>query len=134
MPIEITAELLVEILKGVGVGIFYGGQASLFGYLKSEDLGQSWSIVLKREFWQKFKPGKAFKTVLVGAMLGGFTGGKVFLPSGITNSLDFIVFANFFNDVVVIGVDQLLKLVVRRTPIVRLWNAFKTKVLGTPLQ
>lgn len=134
MPIEITTQLVVDILRGIIVGMFYGAQASLFGYLKSEDLPTSWKVVLTKAFWEKFKAGKAFKTVLVGAFLGGFTAGKVFLPSTLTGSVDFIVFANFFNDVVVIGVDQLFKLLVRRTPIVRLWNAFKEKVLHWPLQ
>lgn len=134
MPIQITSELVVDILRGILTGAFYGAQAALFGYLKSEDLGNSWGVLFKKDFWLKFKPGKAAKTVLVGAILGGFTSGKVFLPADITGSLDFLVFANFFNDVVVIGVDQLIKLIVRRTPIVRLWNAFKEKVLGWPLQ
>lgn len=116
-----------ETIKGICLGAFYGAQAALFGYLKDEDLPKSWSIVFTRKFWEGFSPVKAIKTVAIGCGLGAF---------GIVKTeynLDPVTI-NFFNDVIVIGVDQLVKLIVRRTPIVRFWNAIKENVFKLPVQ
>lgn len=123
-----------EIIKGILFGAFYGFQASLIGYLKSEELDQSWSVIFKREFWEKFSPTKALKTVLIGTIIGGFTTGKAYLPIEFTSSADWIIFANFFNDVVILGVDQLVKFIVRRTPLVKAWDWLKEKAGILPLR
>lgn len=118
-----------EIIKGILYGAFYGGQAALFGYLKSEDLPLSWKVVFTKDFWAAFDPTKALKTVFLGMAMGALTQGQIYglIPTD-------PIIGNFANDVIVIGVDQLMKLIVRRTPLVRVWNALKEKAGKTPLQ
>jgi len=118
-----------EIIKGILYGAFYGGQAALFGYLKSEDLPLSWKVVFTKDFWAAFDPIKALKTVFLGMAMGALTQGQIYglIPTD-------PIIGNFANDVIVIGVDQLMKLIVRRTPLVRVWNALKEKAGKTPLQ
>jgi len=118
-----------DIIKGIALGAFYGAQAALIGYLKSDELEQSWRVVLTKKFWESFEPTKAIKTIVVGAAMGGFTQGQIY---GIIPA-DPIV-SNFGYDIIVMGVDQFVKFIVRRTPLVRLWNALKEKVLKLPVQ
>jgi hypothetical protein len=117
----------IEILKNIALGAFYGFQAAIFGYLKDENLPKSWSIVFTKAFWTKFSPVKAIKTIIIGAGLGAFGVVKT------EYNLD-IVTINFFNTIIVTGTDQLVKLIVRRTPIVKVWNAIKAKFLKLPVQ
>ena len=37
---------------GTALGVFYGAQASLFGYMKDNDLPQSWAVILTKQFWE----------------------------------------------------------------------------------
>jgi hypothetical protein len=121
--------MYVEILKDIALGAFYGAQAALFGYLKSEDLPVSWTAIFKREFWAKFDPVKALKTVVLGGVLGAFTKGMTFVPAGtFADPTEEAVFFNFANTAIVMGVDQFMKFVVRRTPLIRMWNALKAKI------
>ena len=117
------------MIKGILYGAFYGGQAALFGYLKSEDLPLSWKAVLTKDFWAAFDPVKALKTIFLGMAMGGLSQGTIYglIPTD-------PITQNFANDTIVIGVDQLIKLIVRRTPLVKLWNALKKKAGLTPLQ
>ena len=60
---------IVELLTIVGYGIASGGGAALLGYARSyfkakEDGG----------YGEEFDPEKAGKTILLGAVLGGFAG------------------------------------------------------------
>jgi hypothetical protein len=123
--------IIVEILKGA----FYGGQAALFGYMKSEELEKSWTVILTRKFWEKFDLVKALKTVILGGILGAFTRGFTFIPEGtFPDPTSELIFLNFANTAIVMGVDQFIKLIVRRTPIVRVWNWLKEKAGFAPLQ
>ena len=117
-----------EIIKNILLGTFYGGQAALFGYLKSNELPQSWTIILTKKFWATFEPVKVFKTVVLGAFMGAF---GVFSTLNIQNQwldpTETLIVYNFAYSALVMGVDQFIKFVVRRTPIVRAWNWFKAK-------
>jgi len=127
-----------EILKGIAIGAFYGGQAAFYGYLASEELPISWKALLTKEFWQKFSWSKAFKTVLLGIVMGAISHGYGFITpeqwqwfydfTGI-NQIPLIVILNFANTAVVLGADKFIKFVVRRTPLVRIWNGIKDRVL-----
>lgn len=133
LEIAISTEIVKEILVGLGYGAFYGAQAALMGYMKSEDLPQSWSVILTKKFWENFDPIKALKTVTIGALLGAFSRGKIYIPLD-ASSVEMATLTNFVNDIIILGVDQLVKLIVRRTPLVRIWNGFKEKVLKLPLK
>jgi hypothetical protein len=124
MPIEI---IVVDVLKNVGLGMFYGGQAALFGYMKDNDLPLSWTAVLTKDFWAKFDPIKSLKTVLLGALLGGVTQGMSVIPVDLVDPVERIVVMNFANTAIIMGIDQFVKFVVRRTPLVRAWNWLKTQ-------
>lgn len=113
--------IAVDILKYAA----YGGLVALGGYLKSENLPNGWKIVFTKEFWNKFSPTKALKTVMVGIFLGAFTRGQIYLPIEITQSADFLAVSLFTNAVIVLGVETLIKIIVRRTPLMRAWNGLK---------
>jgi len=117
-----------EIIKGILLGTFYGGQAALFGYLKSSDLPVSWTIILTKKFWETFEPIKAFKTIVLGGLMGAFGAFSVLNIENkwLTPEETFVVY-NFAYSALVMGIDQFVKFVVRRTPIVRAWNWLKAK-------
>jgi len=109
---------LGQFLLVVGKGALTGGIAALVGYMKQEELEPSWKTVLTRDFWWAFDPVKALKTVLLGMIIGAF------MAKGITQD----VLADFgLMTLITYGVDALVKLIVRRTPIVRAWNWLKEK-------
>jgi hypothetical protein len=121
---------IIELFKTLGLGIFFGLQAALYGYLKSEDLPVSWQAIFTRAFWDKFDPIKALKTTLLGGVIGFFT---TLQMGGFITAENFIFF-NFANAIMVMGVDQFIKLIVRRTPIVKAWNKLKSLLGMMPLQ
>ena len=124
-----------DIIKGIAIGAFYGGQAALFGYMKSNELPTSWTVIFRRKFWTSFDPIKAIKTVTIGSVLGGFTRGMSFVPAGtFADPTEEMVFVNFANTAIVMGVDQFIKFIVRRTPLVKLWNTLRGKDEQAPLQ
>jgi len=126
--------LVEEILKGILLGAFYGAQAALYGYLKSEELPISWSVIFTKKFWEKFSPEKALKTILLGMVFGAFTQGMQFLPPEMLADPGTMIFINFMNTAIIMGVDQLMKLIVRRTPLVKAWNWLKEKAGILPMQ
>lgn len=117
--------IVVDILKYA----YFGAQAALLGYLKSEDLDGGIKALFTKAFWSRFKPVKALKTVIVGALLGAFTRGAIYLPISITSSADWIAFSVLFNSAIVLGVEALLKALVRRTPLMRIWNGIRDAVV-----
>lgn len=132
---EMVYEQLLLVLKDIGIGAYYGALAALMGYLKSEDLPVSWKAILSKDFWSKFEVSKALKTVLIGLLLGAFTQGKIFMPQ-VMESLGFnpsdptfLVVMATIPSLIVYAADQLVKLVVRRTPLVKLWDKLKVSVL-----
>ena len=127
-----------EIIKGILMGGFYGGQAALYGYLASEELPVSWQAILTRKFWESFSWTKASKTVLLGVMMGILSQGYLFIKpeywatfteyTGLPQ-IPLSLILNFANTAVVMGVDKLAKFVVRRTPLVKAWDGLKNRVL-----
>ena len=113
-----------QIAISVGLGVFYGGQAALYGYLADNDLPQSWSVILTKKFWESFDPVKAAKTVALGALLGGL---GAFNALNIIGGAEGVIVTNFVSSIIVLGVDKFVKFLVRRTPIVRAWNWLKAK-------
>jgi len=110
---EIDLVTMKEFLLVLGKGALTGGVAALIGYMKERDLGLSWKVVLTRDFWERFDPVVALKTVLIGMIVGAF------ISKGVTQD----VLADFgLMTLITYGVDGLVKLIVRRTPIVRAWN------------
>lgn len=114
---------------GILRGAFYGAQAALFGYMKSNELPSSWTVIFRRKFWESFDPVKALWTVSLGALMGAFTRGMTFVPAGtFADPTEEVIFVNFASTAIVMGVDQFMKFIVRRTPLVRMWNALKAKL------
>lgn len=128
-------EEILLILKDVGIGAFYGGEAALLGYLKSEELPTSWKVLLSKEFWSTFDVTKALKTILIGILLGAFTQGKIYMPQVIEalgfspSDPTFLAVMVTVPSLIVFAVDGLVKLVVRRTPLVKLWDKLKVFAL-----
>jgi hypothetical protein len=127
-----------EIIRGILLGAFYGGQAALYGYLASEELPVSWKAILTTKFWTTFSWTKASKTVLLGITLGAISSGYGFIrPEDwaiFTNytglpQISLPLLLNFANTAVVMGADKFIKFIVRRTPLVRAWNWLKDRVL-----
>jgi hypothetical protein len=119
-----------DILVDVAKGAFYGAEASLIGYLKSEDLPEGWKALLTKDFWSRFDVAKALKTVLIGAIMGAFTKGTLFLPESITSSPDFVAVTLFVPSLIVLAAETVVKVIFRRTPLMRVWDGIKTKVLA----
>jgi len=125
--IDLNAMLVVllDILKYA----FFGAEAAFVGYLKGENLPSGWKAIFTKEFWTSFSVPKALKTVILGAILGAFTRGQIYLPIETLSNPDYIAFANFFNLAVVFGVENLIKLVMRRTPLMKGWDYLKERAL-----
>ena len=127
-----------EILKGLLLGTFYGAQAGLYGYLASEELPISWKVILTRKFWETFSWTKFGKTVLLGAIMGLVTTGYFKISPNMWGQfteytgipqIPLSVILNFANTAVIMGVDKLAKLIVRRTPLAKAWNGLKARIL-----
>lgn len=128
----------MEILRSILIGGFYGGQAAVYGYLASEELPVSWRAIFTKAFWEKFSWSKAGKTVALGIVFGMITQGYAFIKPEDWNyfteytgfpKIPLPVILNFANTAVLMGVDKFSKFVVRRTPLVRLWDGLKGRVL-----
>ena len=127
-----------EILKGIALGAFYGGQASLYQYMSDENLPISWQALLTRKFWEGFNWTKFSKTVLLGAVFGAVTTAyfnvtpdmwvKFTYDTGLPQ-IPLSLVLNFANTGVVLIIDRLAKLIVRRTPLAKAWDALKAKIL-----
>ena len=113
----ISEEILVAFFKALASG----GLAGLMGYMKQEELGESWKVIFTRKFWEKFEPTKALKTITVSVVVYGIAYAFEIQPQTL---IDMGVMTT-----IVYGADALVKLVVRRTPIVRIWNKIKEKAL-----
>lgn len=119
----------VSVATGILLGAFFGGEAALLGYLKSEDLPVSWSAILTKKFWEKFDPIKALKTILLGMIIGGYTQGTIFAGQITDPNYAFLnnpIFLSFVYTTLIMGVDQFMKFIVRRTPLVKAWNYLKS--------
>ena len=122
------AELLkpyIPIVLDVARYGYYGGQSALLGYLKSEDLPNGIRTLFTKAFWTKFDLIKASKTVLLGMFLGFFTRGTIYLPTEVTQSPDWLAISALTNSAIVLGVEALVKVLFRRTPLMRVWNGIK---------
>lgn len=130
-------EAYIPTLVIIATGAFYGAEAALFNFLKSEDLPISWKALFSKDFWTKFDVVKALKTVLIGMLLGAFTQGRIYMPQVIEalgfspSDPTFIAIMATVPSLIVYGVDALVKLVVRRTPLMRVWNGIKAYALKT---
>jgi hypothetical protein len=124
---------IVSILVQILLGMFYGAQASLYGYMSSDDLAKSWTVILTKKFWESFDPVKALKTVILGALMGGL---QVFTILNIVpmDVVEKALLVNFVSSIFVLGTQKFINLVVRRTPLVKIWNLLKEKMGLLPLQ
>jgi len=104
---------------------YYGAQSAFLGYLKSEDLANGIRVIFTKAFWAKFDPIKATKTVLLGMFLGFLTRGAIYLPTEVTQSPDWLAFSALMNSAIVLGVEALVKVLFRRTPLMWVWNGIK---------
>jgi len=111
----------VEIIKAFLQAVASGGLAGLMGYMKQEELGDSWKVIFSRAFWERFEPMKAVKTIVVSMVVYGVAYAFKITPQTLEEmgAMTLIVY----------GADALCKLIVRRTPIVRVWNWLKEKAL-----
>ena len=101
--------------------VLSGGLAGLIGYMKQEELGTSWKVIFTKKFWTVFDPVKALKTVLISIAVYVLAYRLGWTPKTIEEIgvMTFIVY----------GVDAIVKLAVRRTPLVKVWNWLKEQVL-----
>lgn len=115
LEVEIEAVVL-PLLQA----LLSGGIAGLMGYMKQEELGDSWKVIFTKKFWDRFDPVKALKTVLISMAVYVIAYQFGWTPKTIEEIgvLTFIVY----------GVDALVKVIVRRTPLVRAWNWLKEQV------
>jgi len=123
------------ILLQIGVGIFYGIQAAFFGYMKDSGLPVSWTAILTKKFWENFDPIKALKTILLGGVLGGLGAFNTLnLQAGWLDPVEAALVYNFAYAALTMGIDQFVKFVVRRTPLIRVWNWLKAQFGILPVQ
>lgn len=115
MDIEAIKAVVLPFLQALASG----GLAGLLGYMKMEELGTGWKVIFTKKFWEVFKPTKAIKTILVSMIVYGiayYFGWTPEFVEGLT-----------IMTLIVYGVDALVKFIVRRTPLVKVWNWLKTK-------
>jgi hypothetical protein len=113
-----------SIFMNILMGLFFGAQASLIGYMASNDLPQSWTVIFTKKFWSCFEPVKALKTVLLGGIMGAI---GVVVSLNLMSSAESIIIVDVLSTITILGVDKLVKFIVRRTPIVTAWNWIKEK-------
>jgi hypothetical protein len=118
-----SAELngLIETLKLIVSILVTGGLAGLVGYMKQNDLPLSWKAIFSKKFWASFEPTMAFKTIVVAAVVN-----LVAYAMGLEPDV-FVVQETGIMTVIVYFADALVKVIVRRTPLVRFWNWLKDK-------
>jgi len=121
---------LIPIATDILKYALYGAEASLLGYLKSEELPDGWKALFTKEFWSSFDLPKAMKTVFVAFFLGIITRGTFYVPAEITQSPDFVALSLFLPSMIVLGVETLLKILFRRTPLMAAWNDIKDAAVG----
>lgn len=121
-----TLQLILKILLDLALGAITGAETALLGYMKGEDLEAGFRAIFTKKFWENFSPPKALKTVLLGAVIGAFTAGKTYLP---TDNIEVLAFTNFLNIALILGVENFVKFVMRRTPLMKGWDWFKQKFL-----
>jgi len=129
---------IYPILESMAYGAFYGAQASIYQYMASEDLPVSWSAIISKKFWENFNWYKFAKFVLVGSIVGAVTVGYGLVKpdqwafftalTGLPQIPISLIF-NLINVGVVMILDRVMKLIVRRTPLATAWDAFKLKIL-----
>lgn len=117
MEVEAIVAIVLPFLQALATG----GLAGLLGYMKMEELGDSWKVIFTRKFWTTFKPIKALKTILISMAVYAIA-----YKYGVTvSTLEEIGIMTL----IVYGVDALVKFIVRRTPLIRAWNWLKDKAL-----
>jgi len=117
LEIEAIQAIVLPFLQAM----LSGGLAGLMGYMKQEELGTSWKVIFTRKFWEKFEPTKAVKTIIVSAVVYTIALAFGWVPSTIEEV--------GIMTLVVYGVDALMKFIVRRTPLVKVWNWLKEEAL-----
>lgn len=116
--------IFLTALKATIKGAIAGGLTNLLGFAKQEEV-------------EKWELGKCVKTVTIGAITGGLVGGSGLPISEIATKLatwinipaiqPWIVEMAILTTIVIVA-DEIVKVVVRRTDLKRLWNAFKELV------
>lgn len=119
MEIEVLKTIILAFLQALASG----GLAGLLGYMKQEELGTSWRVVLTRKFWEKFNLTKAIKTILISMVVYGVAYYYNVAPTDVFAEIGVMT-------LVVYGVDAFIKFIVRRTPLVKAWNWLKEKALN----
>lgn len=112
------------VLKAVIKGVIAGGLTNLIGYAKQEGDLEKWDI------------GKALKTTIIGAITGGLVYGSKLPVDQIAvqiatwlevPAINGMMVEMFILTMIVIVADQLVKIVIRRTDLMNLWNKFKDR-------
>ena len=130
-----VTQVIEPILEGIAEGAWYGALASVISFLKDENLPVSWNVIFTQEFWSTFQPVKFLKTVLVGMALGAVVKGQFYAPQiagaiGVsTTNPTYLAVVATAPSMVVYAVDSLVKLIVRRTPLMHVWNKVKAFAL-----
>ena len=128
--------MIETILENIALGAWYGTLASLVSFLKDENLPVSWNVVFTQEFWQTFNITKFLKTVLVGMALGAVIKTEFYAPqiAGVlgvsTNNPTYLTVVATAPSMIVYAVDSVVKLIVRRTPLIHIYNKIKSFALA----
>lgn len=112
-----TIMMLLQILAA-------GALAGLIGYMKQESLPPSWKAVFSKEFWEKFDPVKALKTVFISLIIALIA--YVFNMDIVTATIQ-LEYIGLMTAITIFA-DQAVKVIVRRTPLVKVWNWVKEQL------
>ena len=113
-----SIEPFLPVLYGIGKGLFYGAISSGIGYIKNETV-------------DTFDPIKLTKTVIVGGCVGGIIGSSGLSLSELSASIggemgiDGLAIEAFMMTSIISFADRLVKLIARRTDLMKLWNKIK---------
>lgn len=121
---------MIEKIYAIAIGALYGGEAALIGYLKSEDLPNGWKALLTKEFWATFDLPKAMKTVIFGAVLGAFIDFTEILPESWKSDPSYPAYVAFVPSLIVLAAETVVKAIMRRTPLMRVWNGVKDAAIS----
>jgi len=113
-----SVEPSVEILYGFSKGLLYGLFSTGIGYIKNETM-------------DTFDPIKLLKTMIIGGFVGGIFGATGLSLSDFSAiaggdlGIDGLLMETFIMTAVVSFADRLVKVIARRTDLMKLWNKIK---------
>jgi len=113
-----SIEPYIPILYGFSKGLLYGALSAGIGYIKNEEI-------------DSFDPNKLLKTMIIGGFVGALIGGSGLSFSDLSATVGDeigvtgLAVEAFAMTAIVSFADRIVKIIARRTDLMKLWNKIK---------